>query len=131
MFLWCLQIGNGRICGDIAVSRAFGDMRFKTKKNEFGLSPIFFFRTKLSIMILSFKLKMYGLPLYASADDFVCFNTKKDAEERSTRREMVWKICFSVGNLIYFFIMCVFPLIYFRPAYFCCCDMSVVDCPHC
>ncbi|KAJ1388499.1 hypothetical protein SESBI_39075 [Sesbania bispinosa] len=25
---------NGRICGDIAVSRAFGDMRFKTKKNE-------------------------------------------------------------------------------------------------
>ncbi|XP_050252444.1 protein phosphatase 2C 57 [Quercus robur] len=27
-------IGNGRICGDIAVSRAFGDMRFKTKKNE-------------------------------------------------------------------------------------------------
>lgn len=48
-----------------------------------------------------------GLPLYASADDFVCFNTKKDAEERSSRREMVWKICFSVGNLIYFFIMCV------------------------
>ncbi|KAH7538257.1 hypothetical protein FEM48_Zijuj03G0180100 [Ziziphus jujuba var. spinosa] len=27
-------IVNGRICGDIAVSRAFGDMRFKTKKNE-------------------------------------------------------------------------------------------------
>ncbi|XP_048420989.1 protein phosphatase 2C 57 [Pyrus x bretschneideri] len=27
-------ISNGRICGDIAVSRAFGDMRFKTKKNE-------------------------------------------------------------------------------------------------
>ncbi|CAN0922606.1 Protein phosphatase 2C 57 [Linum grandiflorum] len=27
-------INNGRICGDIAVSRAFGDMRFKTKKNE-------------------------------------------------------------------------------------------------
>lgn len=27
-------ITNGRICGDIAVSRAFGDMRFKTKKNE-------------------------------------------------------------------------------------------------
>lgn len=25
---------NGRICGDIAVSRAFGDSRFKTKKNE-------------------------------------------------------------------------------------------------
>ena len=131
MFLWCLQIGNGRICGDIAVSRAFGDIRFKTKKNEFGLSPIFFFRTKLSIMILSFKLKMYGLPLYASADDFAFFNTKKDAEERSSRREMVWKICFSVGNLIYFFIMCVFLLIYFRPAYFCCSDMFVVDCPHC
>ncbi|KAJ9174282.1 hypothetical protein P3X46_017321 [Hevea brasiliensis] len=27
-------IVNGRICGDIAVSRAFGDVRFKTKKNE-------------------------------------------------------------------------------------------------
>ncbi|KAI5657641.1 hypothetical protein M9H77_26434 [Catharanthus roseus] len=27
-------IVNGRICGDIAVSRAFGDMRFKTKKYE-------------------------------------------------------------------------------------------------
>lgn len=27
-------INNGRICGDISVSRAFGDMRFKTKKNE-------------------------------------------------------------------------------------------------
>ncbi|CAO2838594.1 unnamed protein product [Amaranthus hypochondriacus] len=27
-------INNGRICGDIAVSRAFGDIRFKTKKNE-------------------------------------------------------------------------------------------------
>ncbi|XP_071721668.1 protein phosphatase 2C 57-like [Rutidosis leptorrhynchoides] len=27
-------ISNARICGDIAVSRAFGDMRFKTKKNE-------------------------------------------------------------------------------------------------
>ncbi|KAI4384851.1 hypothetical protein MLD38_002951 [Melastoma candidum] len=25
---------NGRICGDIAVSRAFGDIRFKTKKEE-------------------------------------------------------------------------------------------------
>ncbi|KAJ4842330.1 Serine/threonine-protein phosphatase PP2A catalytic subunit [Turnera subulata] len=27
-------IVNGRICGDIAVSRAFGDVRFKTKKKE-------------------------------------------------------------------------------------------------
>lgn len=27
-------IVNGRICGDIAVSRAFGDIRYKTKKNE-------------------------------------------------------------------------------------------------
>ncbi|GLT69500.1 hypothetical protein SLA2020_416480 [Shorea laevis] len=27
-------INNGRICGDIAVARAFGDMRFKTKKDE-------------------------------------------------------------------------------------------------
>ncbi|XP_010520961.1 PREDICTED: protein phosphatase 2C 57 isoform X2 [Tarenaya hassleriana] len=27
-------IVNGRICGDIAVSRAFGDIRFKTKKYE-------------------------------------------------------------------------------------------------
>lgn len=27
-------ISNGRICGDISVSRAFGDIRFKTKKNE-------------------------------------------------------------------------------------------------
>ncbi|XP_039056630.1 protein phosphatase 2C 57-like [Hibiscus syriacus] len=27
-------ISNGRICGDIAVSRALGDTRFKTKKNE-------------------------------------------------------------------------------------------------
>ncbi|KNA25479.1 hypothetical protein SOVF_006440 [Spinacia oleracea] len=25
---------NGRICGDIAISRAFGDIRFKTKKKE-------------------------------------------------------------------------------------------------
>ncbi|XP_010267538.1 PREDICTED: protein phosphatase 2C 57 [Nelumbo nucifera] len=25
---------NGRICGDISVSRAFGDLRFKTRKNE-------------------------------------------------------------------------------------------------
>ncbi|KAG7014696.1 Protein phosphatase 2C 57 [Cucurbita argyrosperma subsp. argyrosperma] len=28
------MIVNGRICGDISVSRAFGDIRFKTKKNE-------------------------------------------------------------------------------------------------
>lgn len=27
-------IVDGRICGDISISRAFGDMRFKTKKNE-------------------------------------------------------------------------------------------------
>ncbi|KAL5989442.1 hypothetical protein ACLOJK_010334 [Asimina triloba] len=27
-------IVNGRICGDISISRAFGDMRFKTKKTE-------------------------------------------------------------------------------------------------
>ncbi|CAA7408624.1 unnamed protein product [Spirodela intermedia] len=27
-------IVDGRICGDISVSRAFGDIRFKTKKNE-------------------------------------------------------------------------------------------------
>ncbi|CAM8939717.1 unnamed protein product [Rhodiola kirilowii] len=27
-------IVDGRICGDISVSRAFGDVRFKTKKNE-------------------------------------------------------------------------------------------------
>lgn len=27
-------ISDGRICGDISVSRAFGDMRFKTKKKE-------------------------------------------------------------------------------------------------
>ncbi|GAB4858523.1 Serine/threonine-protein phosphatase PP2A catalytic subunit [Ancistrocladus abbreviatus] len=27
-------IVNGRICGDIAVSRAFGDIRFKREKNE-------------------------------------------------------------------------------------------------
>ncbi|KAL4205071.1 hypothetical protein AMTRI_Chr01g135320 [Amborella trichopoda] len=27
-------IVNGRICGDISISRAFGDIRFKTKKNE-------------------------------------------------------------------------------------------------
>ncbi|PIN21421.1 Phosphoprotein phosphatase [Handroanthus impetiginosus] len=27
-------IVNGRICGDISVSRAFGDIRFKTKKDE-------------------------------------------------------------------------------------------------
>lgn len=27
-------INNGRICGDISVSRSFGDMRFKNKKNE-------------------------------------------------------------------------------------------------
>eukprot|EP00252_Welwitschia_mirabilis_P022945 TRINITY_DN6367_c0_g1_i1.p1 TRINITY_DN6367_c0_g1~~TRINITY_DN6367_c0_g1_i1.p1 ORF type:complete len:390 (+),score=88.64 TRINITY_DN6367_c0_g1_i1:158-1327(+) len=27
-------VSNGRICGDISVSRAFGDMRFKTKKKE-------------------------------------------------------------------------------------------------
>lgn len=30
----CPQINNGRICGDISVSRSFGDMRFKNKKNE-------------------------------------------------------------------------------------------------
>ena len=29
-----LQISDGRICGEISVSRAFGDIRFKTKKNE-------------------------------------------------------------------------------------------------
>lgn len=34
--IWFLQIVNGRICGDIAVSRAFGDLRFKTKKKEFS-----------------------------------------------------------------------------------------------
>ncbi|XP_030532436.1 protein phosphatase 2C 57 [Rhodamnia argentea] len=27
-------VSNGRICGDISVSRAFGDIRYKTKKNE-------------------------------------------------------------------------------------------------
>ncbi|KAF9602480.1 hypothetical protein IFM89_028494 [Coptis chinensis] len=30
-------IVNGRICGDISVSRAFSDLRFKTKKNEVQL----------------------------------------------------------------------------------------------
>ncbi|KAL8143506.1 hypothetical protein V2J09_016538 [Rumex salicifolius] len=30
-------IVDGRICGDLAVSRAFGDIRFKTKKNESAL----------------------------------------------------------------------------------------------
>ncbi|THG06686.1 hypothetical protein TEA_023403 [Camellia sinensis var. sinensis] len=38
-------IVNGRICGDISVSRAFGDMRFKTKKNEYILSS---FSTKMN-----------------------------------------------------------------------------------
>lgn len=37
-YLWNLQIVNGRICGDISVSRAFGDRRFKTKKYEYDLS---------------------------------------------------------------------------------------------
>jgi len=37
----CLQIVNGRICGDLAVARAFGDSRFKTKKNE--SVPSFFY----------------------------------------------------------------------------------------
>ncbi|VAH61036.1 unnamed protein product [Triticum turgidum subsp. durum] len=27
-------IRDGRVCGDISVSRAFGDIRFKTRKNE-------------------------------------------------------------------------------------------------
>lgn len=38
ILLYDLQIVNGRICGDIAVSRAFGDMRFKTKKYEYVLA---------------------------------------------------------------------------------------------
>ncbi|EXC21422.1 hypothetical protein L484_011864 [Morus notabilis] len=33
-------IVNGRICGDIAVSRAFGDQRFKTKKNEMVMKGV-------------------------------------------------------------------------------------------
>ncbi|KAF7029590.1 hypothetical protein CFC21_041291 [Triticum aestivum] len=28
------EIRDGRVCGDISVSRAFGDIRFKTRKNE-------------------------------------------------------------------------------------------------
>lgn len=40
IFLYDLQIVNGRICGDIAVSRAFGDMRFKTKKYEYVLASL-------------------------------------------------------------------------------------------
>ncbi|RWW04420.1 hypothetical protein BHE74_00000741 [Ensete ventricosum] len=40
-----LLIVDGRICGDLAVSRSFGDMRFKSKKNEFvpQNSPMLFF----------------------------------------------------------------------------------------
>ncbi|RYR48130.1 hypothetical protein Ahy_A07g034125 isoform A [Arachis hypogaea] len=34
-FEFQFMIVNGRICGDIAVSRAFGDLRYKTKKNEY------------------------------------------------------------------------------------------------
>lgn len=33
-------IVDGRICGDITVSRAFGDLRFKTKKNEMLLNGV-------------------------------------------------------------------------------------------
>ncbi|CAL5342519.1 unnamed protein product [Camellia sinensis] len=39
------QIVNGRICGDISVSLAFGDMRFKTKKND--LEAVNFVRNQL------------------------------------------------------------------------------------
>ncbi|RZR70871.1 hypothetical protein BHM03_00001996 [Ensete ventricosum] len=40
-----VTIVDGRICGDLAVSRSFGDMRFKSKKNEFvpQNSPMLFF----------------------------------------------------------------------------------------
>ncbi|XP_020678915.1 probable protein phosphatase 2C 5 isoform X1 [Dendrobium catenatum] len=33
-------IVDGRICGDLSVSRAFGDLRFKTKKNEMLLKGV-------------------------------------------------------------------------------------------
>ncbi|XP_028066338.1 probable protein phosphatase 2C 5 [Camellia sinensis] len=39
------QIVNGRICGDISVSLAFGDMRLKTKKND--LEAVNFVRNQL------------------------------------------------------------------------------------
>ncbi|KAM3330506.1 hypothetical protein ACQJBY_027006 [Aegilops geniculata] len=41
-------IRDGRVCGDISVSRAFGDIRFKTRKNEFVSSTPCSFYTQLS-----------------------------------------------------------------------------------
>ncbi|KAE8683774.1 Protein phosphatase 2C 57 [Hibiscus syriacus] len=61
-------ISNGRICGDIAVSRAFGDTRFKTKKNEFG-----------SFLALNLKVVFNDDLVIASPDTFkVAFGS--DAE---------------------------------------------------
>ncbi|BBG98400.1 thylakoid-associated phosphatase 38 [Prunus dulcis] len=84
-------IVNGRICGDIAVSRAFGDMRFKTKKNEFSL-----------LTFCSSLLKI-GQPEYAYIDGLLHFvmerMLKKGVEERRWTEKFASRIQFS-GDLV-------------------------------
>lgn len=69
-------IVNGRICGDISVSRAFGDMRFKTKKNEMlekGVkegrwSQKFVSRIKFSGDLVTVTPDIFQVPLGSDAE---------------------------------------------------------------
>ncbi|KAK9122192.1 hypothetical protein Syun_019809 [Stephania yunnanensis] len=69
-------ISNGRICGDIAVSRAFGDLRFKTKKNEMlqkGVaagrwSQKFVSRVQFKGDLVSASPDIYQVPLESDAE---------------------------------------------------------------
>lgn len=69
-------ISNGRICGDISVSRAFGDMRFKTKKNEMLEKGVeegrwtqkFISRVKFNGDLVTASPDIYQVPLESDAE---------------------------------------------------------------
>ncbi|KAE9464719.1 hypothetical protein C3L33_03369, partial [Rhododendron williamsianum] len=69
-------IVDGRICGDISVSRAFGDMRFKTKKKEMlekGLeegrwSPKFISRVQFTGDLVTATPDIYQVTLGSDAE---------------------------------------------------------------
>ncbi|KAG7013313.1 Protein phosphatase 2C 57 [Cucurbita argyrosperma subsp. argyrosperma] len=82
-------IVNGRICGDISVSRAFGDIRFKTKKYEFG--PF-----NCPLIFSSFRRF-----LFASPYGYILYNRmlRKGVEEGRWSEKFVSRVQFN-GDLV-------------------------------
>lgn len=90
------QIVNGRICGDISVSRAFGDMRFKTKKYEYVLELSHsHFLNMCPVLYYNDHIRNQ-LP---RTNNGWILTDGKDARKGGSGREMVSKVCFPVGSL--------------------------------